>query len=122
VRLCSVRSVATVCWVSSQVRSTKIICNRPTNRSICCKQDTCGPDQLFKATDLSKYCRIWVFSFLSYSKESSLQTPTGWRLMWQSRDTRLWGKTSFFMLKKTVHNYRCLKPSKPSGHYMYHQV
>jgi hypothetical protein len=25
------------------------------------------------------------------------------------------------MLKKTVHNYRRLNPSKPSGHYMYHQ-
>jgi hypothetical protein len=41
----------------SQVRSTKIICNQSTNRSICCKQETCGPDQLFIAKDLSKYCR-----------------------------------------------------------------
>jgi len=44
----------------SQVTSTKITCNRSTNRSICCKHDTLGSDQLFKATDLSKYCRLSV--------------------------------------------------------------
>lgn len=80
----------------SQVRSTKIIWNLSTNRRICCKKDTCGPDQIFKATHLSKYCRSEVFSFLAHSKRSSLQTPTGWSSIWQSRDTQvLWGKTPF---------------------------
>jgi len=49
----------------SQVRSTKNICNLSTNQSICCKHDTYGPDQLFKAIDLSKHSTL-IVQFLSW--------------------------------------------------------
>ena len=80
----------------SQVRSTKIICNRSTNRSVCCKQDTYGPDQIFKAPDFSKYSRLrvqclsWQYTVVTAKANRTMFNVT---VRWRKA---LWGKTPFF--------------------------
>ena len=57
---------------------------------------TYGLDQLFKATDLSKYCRRYVFSFLAYSKQ--FVTANANRMMFNvtvTWHTRTMGKMPF---------------------------